>query len=328
MGKRTSFTTRSYIETAVLPSYTGGTYRTIPHKDVIDKTHELLALQGLAVNTELYKCNQNAEVATGVYHIGIPGVENDNEMTMLFAWSNSYDKSMRFRCSVGARILLNDSYTFTGDIASSYSRKHTGTAHLDAATHISEQLTDASRYYTQLVHDKNEMKSVTGISIRDKAQMLGRLIYELKLLTIEQASFIRTELIRPSLEYEDNLWGFYTILTGSMKKAHPRLWLNAQRVLHHFICAEYSITGTAVAPVVVPKTVPVEIDPAQIDLEDSIAEVLAPVEITGDNLGEVAKEELDEEMVSFDAELDAMPKAPVIKESPISSIPDDADFTL
>src|ERR1019366_4018691 len=97
MPKRATLTTQDYLINAALPVQTE-TYTVISHGDVIKKTKEVLAAKGFEIERELYRCNDGAQVAQGVYHLKYG---DDPDMGMMFAWSNSYDKTMRFKCSIG-----------------------------------------------------------------------------------------------------------------------------------------------------------------------------------------------------------------------------------
>ena len=90
MSKRANLTTQEYLINAPLPQATA-TYTVIPHKDVIDLVKKGLAEKGFGIERELYRCNLDAQVAQGVYHLKYG---NDPDMGLMFAWSNSYDKSM------------------------------------------------------------------------------------------------------------------------------------------------------------------------------------------------------------------------------------------
>ena len=94
-------TTRQFLETSPLPNH-GNTYTVIPHKDVISHTETLLQQNGFTIERELYRANMNAQVAQGIYHIKAipqvfdmysPEVKEEEDLGMMFAWTNSYDKS-------------------------------------------------------------------------------------------------------------------------------------------------------------------------------------------------------------------------------------------
>src|SRR5437870_1680629 len=116
MPKRAGVTTKEHLTSAPLPEQTD-TYTVIPHGFVINKTKEVLDRKGFDIVRELYRCNESADVAQGVYHLKFEG-EQDPEMGMMFAWSNSYDKSMKFKCSVGGYLNSSQSIIISGNMGS------------------------------------------------------------------------------------------------------------------------------------------------------------------------------------------------------------------
>ena len=88
--KRSTLTTQDYLTNAPLPEATDS-YTVIPHGMIIQNTKDILTKKGFEIERELYRCNPGAQVAQGIYHIKYG---NDPDMSMMFAWSNSYDKSM------------------------------------------------------------------------------------------------------------------------------------------------------------------------------------------------------------------------------------------
>ena len=122
-------TTRWHLENAALPNH-GKTYTVVSHKSVIDNTLQLLASSGFTIEKEIYRANMNANVAQGIYHI-YPSqttdeeIINEKELGMMFAWTNSYDKSTRFQCAVGAYVAVCYNGMVAGDMMN-FKRKHTG----------------------------------------------------------------------------------------------------------------------------------------------------------------------------------------------------------
>ena len=100
MAKRPILTTQEYLINAALPEATD-TYTVIPHGTIIDTTRTALKAKGLEIERELYRCNDGAQIASGIYHIKYG---NDADMGMLFAWTNSYDKSTKFKCTMGGYV--------------------------------------------------------------------------------------------------------------------------------------------------------------------------------------------------------------------------------
>ena len=285
MAARAIVTTKDYLKNIPLPVF-AKSYTVISHGMVIDTTLDLLEKQGLVVDRELYKANQDGLVAQGVYYIKDA---SDPEMEMMFAWSNSYDKSMRFKAAIGASVLVSRNSIISGD-HSHWGRKHTGTALQEAIDTIKHQITNGAVYYKQLLDDKRVMTNMI-VPVRYQAELLGRIMFEEEILTMEQLGIVRKEIKKPSFDYncdKESLWLFYNNIIVALRKAHPRHWMDQQREVHQFLCKEFNIGNHISIPVVITETadhrivgIPQEgmlsldnpIDPAQISLLDSIAEV-------------------------------------------------------
>ena len=220
---------------APLPNH-GKTYTVIPHKDVIDVTKTLLDKSGFIITKELYRANMDAKVAQGVYHLAS---NEDEEMGMMFAWTNSYDKSTRFQCAVGAFVNVCSNGMLCGDMAN-YARKHTGKADHDIHTQISSQIKSANKYYTKLINDKNEMRKLF-LPKKSQAELVGRLFLDEEIIDASQVSIIKAEMKDPSYNYNadlNNAWTFYNHVTHAFKKSHPRTWMSDQVKFHEFMTAE------------------------------------------------------------------------------------------
>jgi hypothetical protein len=158
---------------------------------------------------------------------------------MMFAWTNSYDKSTRFQCGIGAHVLVCANGIIHGDIAN-YGRKHTGTANADIALSIASQVSHAAHSYNQLITDKNNFKNI-NLSIKEQSELLGRLFIEEKLLDTQQMSCIKAEIGDPTYNYgvdPDTAWMFYNHVTHAFKQTHPRNWMSNQAKFHEFMTSE------------------------------------------------------------------------------------------
>ena len=211
---------------------------------MIDNTLALLAAGGFTIEKELYRANMNANVAQGIYHI-YPSQTTDKdisaekELGMMFAWTNSYDKSTRFQCAVGAYVAVCYNGMIAGDMMN-FKRKHTGSADYDVKVHLADQIKNAEKYYKRIIADKETLKSV-GLSACQQAELVGRLFIEEDLLDSQQMSCVKSELDKPSYDYKTastSAWSFYNHVTQALiKKAHPRDWLSDQQNFHDFMTA-------------------------------------------------------------------------------------------
>jgi len=273
MAVRTLTTTKDYLISTPLPQATE-TYTVIEHGFVINKTLELLASKGFEVKNELYRCNQSGELAQGVYHLNYG---SDPDMGMMFAWSNSYNKQMRFKCAIGGYVFVCMNGMVSGNMGS-WGRVHTGNAHQETNDTITLQIDSADLYYNQLVKDKESMKTIT-VDKKKTAELVGRLFLEHGLLGLEQVSIVKQEINKPSYQYTgpaDSLWVLYNHITHSLKKSSPRIWMDQQRLIHWFLTDEFGIKDDSITTVNNVDIVhPPKVISNQIDLLDSIQEIQA-----------------------------------------------------
>lgn len=286
MPKKIKDCTWDYLTGIPLPVH-ADTYTVISHENVMDYSKTALINAGFTIEREEYRATADGQIAQGVFrlHYG-----TDQELSMMFAWTNSYNKQVRFKCGVGAYINTNGTVMVCGDMGN-WARKHTGTADTETIATITDQVTNAHMYYNQLVSDKNIMQTIS-MTKRKQAQLLGILFAEYQILTTEQASIVRQQMDKPSYVFADNnsLWAFYNYVTLALQQSHPKTWMEDQRILHYFI---NSVNNFPVCSQ--PAQVPVEetnvtedteanfnfkdvieaIDPNQISLLDQIADMEA-----------------------------------------------------
>ena len=266
---------KAHLISVALPAH-GDTYTVISHESVIDMSITALVNAGFTIVKEEYRATADGQIAQGIYKLNF---NSDPELSMMFAWTNSYNKQVRFKCGVGAYVNKTGTVMVCGDIGS-WSRKHTGTADTETQETIDEQVANAHMYYNQLCADKASMESIT-MNKRKQAQMLGILFAEYQILTTEQASIIRDQMKRPSHVYSDSnsLWAFYNYVTIALQQSHPKTWMEDQRILHMFI-SEVNRFAPVSAPVPLYVATPIVtesefVDPNQINLLDQIADLEA-----------------------------------------------------
>lgn len=248
MPVKTTFASREAVTRKNLPQYDNGTYTVIPHQFVIDATHEEMNKRGFSIRNEVYKEARNCDIVQGIYHLDFEG---DPEMGLMFAWTNSYDKSIRFKCAIGAHVFVCDNGVISGDMGS-WARKHTGTADQEALQHIQLQLSNAMLHYNQLVKDKEVMKDVI-LGKKDRASILGRLFADQEILTLTQLGIVKRELDKPSFNYnadKDSAWSLYNHVTLALKESHPLQYIHNHGAVHKLFMEDYTLsTQTLAAPV-------------------------------------------------------------------------------
>jgi hypothetical protein len=275
MPRKIENTTKAHLISVPLPQH-GTSYTVISHQFIIDYAYQSLANAGFAVVSEEYRCTADGQIAQGVYKLNF---NNDPELSMMFAWTNSYNKQVKFKCLVGAYINNTGGVMISGEVGT-WVRKHMGAADTETKGIIDDYISNAHMYYNQLVADKNAMEHVV-LNTRKQAQLLGVLFAEYGILTTEQASMVRDQMKKPSFTFEnsDSLWAFYNYVTIALQQSHPKTWMEDQRILHYFIS---TIIKSAPVPVPVQIEEPVEevVDPLyevpnQTNILDQIDEINA-----------------------------------------------------
>lgn len=269
MGKRPTMTTEEYLTSAPLPEQTD-TYTVISHKTVIDATRKTLESMGFEIEREFYRCNEGALVASGVYHLKY---SDDADIGMLFAWANSYDKSMKFHCSVGGYVHESLAAIIGGNMGS-WGRKHTGNADEEALETIKSQLINAEDYFKELLIEKERMKNIP-IAANKRAEILGRMYFEHELLTTEQMSVIKQEFIKPSFivgGIDNSLWKTYHAIVYSLQRSHPKTWMTQQKLVHTIFQEEFLQVVPPIQDSVITENKQ-EVNPMQLTIEDVIKEI-------------------------------------------------------
>lgn len=236
MPVKTQFVTEQHIRNAALPNH-GKRYTVIPHGFVIDETRKELANAGFRINQELYKTSLDGQIAQGVYHLNYG---TDQDMGLMFAWSNSYNKQMSFKCAVGAQVFICMNGVVSGDLAN-YKRAHRGSALIDVTNSIQFQISHAKEYYDNLVADKEMLKQV-NLNKGQQATVVGKLFFEHEILTLTQVGMIDREMKKPTHSYSTNpnsAWDLYNHVTLALKDSHPLSYLNDHQKVHNFFVNEF-----------------------------------------------------------------------------------------
>lgn len=236
MPAKTQFSTEQYLRSIQLPNH-GKRYQVISHGHVIDQTRNELQAAGFDIKTELYKTTLDGQIAQGIYHLNYA---SDPEIGLMFAWSNSYNKMLRFKCAVGAHVFVCMNGVLSGDLAN-YKRKHTGTALADVNNSINTQISGAKEYYNNLVADKEMLKQVI-LNKKEQSSIIGQLYADQEIITLTQLGQIAREMQQPTYNYNvdpNSAWALYNHVTLSLKDSHPMRYLTDHQRLHSFFVDEF-----------------------------------------------------------------------------------------
>lgn len=314
MPKKIKECTKAQLIAVELPTH-GDSYTVISHESVINYVYTELATAGFGVVSETFRATADGQIAHGVH---VLQYQSDPELSMMFAWTNSYNKQVRFKCGVGAYVNQAGTFMVHGDMGS-WARKHTGTADEETVETIKGQIKDAQMYYDQLKSDKDTMKEIQ-MTKRKQAQLLGILFAEYQILTTEQASMVRSEMMKPTHVFEDSssLWAFYNYVTTALQSSHPKTWMEDQRVLHYFISSVNNFSKPSVPQLVVEA----EVDPLTTNYgqPENQLNILTEIEKT-----EAVEDSLELEanlyLSDFNHVLDIVtPNLDELKESPLMSV--------
>ena len=295
-------TTKEYLINAPLPEATD-TYTVVPHKDVIERTEQTLEKMGFEIEREFYKCNLDAKIAQGIYHLKYG---DDPDIGMLFTWSNSYDKSMRFKCCVGGYVHESLASIISGNMGT-YARKHTGDADSDVLSTIDSQLINAEEYFKDLLIQKDKMLNLI-LTSKIRAELTGRMYFEHELFTSEQLSIIGTQYKKSSyaINGESNtVWYMYHAILIALQRAHPRTWMEQQIISHNFLEKEFMLVEAKQDDVLN------ENEPEVISNQITILDVIAEVE------AEQVVEEKVVELAPWDEEPVALEEEEVVPEKSV-----------
>jgi len=231
-------TTEEFLRNTPLPEQTE-TYTVISHGSVIDKAREVLALNGFTIKEELYKGSATGEVALGFFHL-----ENDNDpdMGMTLNWANSYNKKLRFGCSIGGFIYANKVQFVTDESKANWIRKHTGTALEETNEIITAMVEQAHDHFEKIIKMKNKFIK-QEVSDKDYAKLMGLLYFDKQIMTSEQINVVKREYKKPSFQcdHKGTLWGLYKIIMYAVVDQTSDKWYNQQVQLNNYIQVMFNI---------------------------------------------------------------------------------------
>lgn len=220
--------TEQELAAVKLPTH-GGRYAVIPHADVISEVKKAVQANGMSIKDTVYRCTSDGQIATGLYFLNSG---EDQDIKMMFAWTNSYNKMRRFSCGVGSYV----SVCLNGMLSADYgvfSRKHTGSAHEEMVQQISDQFAIADKTFQKMVIDKNKMieRQLSNDQINS---IIGKLFMDEHLGPV-QMSILKKQIVEPDFTYSgdaNSVWHLYNHATHALKMEHPLNFSTAHQKLH------------------------------------------------------------------------------------------------
>lgn len=228
------------IKQVSLPTGFSKQYVTVPHGYIIDTVKTLLSQKNYEINKTEYRCTNGGEVVQGVYYINHG---DDPELGLMFAWSNSYDRSQRFKCAVGAHVFVCGNGMLVGDMAN-YGKVHKGDKSQvlkNVSDHIELQINSASNFYDMIKKDKEAMKNKC-LTESEIAELMGVLFFKEDLITSGQLITAKKQYLEPAHDYNaplNSLWTIYNHITYAFKSSHPKKWMDTLANFHSFVSKRY-----------------------------------------------------------------------------------------
>lgn len=229
---------RNTLLAAPLPQATKS-YTVISHSYAINTILKTLDDAGFTVEAEEYKCIDNAQVASGSFIINY---NDDPELNLVYAFSNSYNKQLRFKSAVGVMVKTNNAYMISN--INQWNRKHTGSADQEAEELIKDHISHAKDYFEQLRLTKEAMKNIP-VSDSEFGCILGELFIH-NFLTVDQFSAAAKEFKAPSHIYagvHQSLWACYNYILLALRQTHPSKWLPTQAAVHMYITSKFNVAS-------------------------------------------------------------------------------------
>lgn len=259
-------TTKQLLLAAEVPQ-SSRTYKAISHEQLIDLTLNSIVGAGFKLESELYNSAREGNVANGRYIISDVA---DSEMKLQIGWQNSYDKSLSAKFALGVQIIICSNGCVRGDFGT-FKKKHQGSIQEFVPSAITEYIKQSGEVFAKMQTEREEMKKIE-ISRKTKAELLGRLFADDKIITSTQLGIIAREIEAPTFQYSDaeSMWSMYNYATFAAKEVHPTFWMQQHMNLHKFFVNEAGILVENRPTITVPEN-EYHISPNQLPLFDTNA---------------------------------------------------------
>ena len=130
---------------------------TVSHGFIIENVLDQLTKHGYSIEEEMYRANLEGTTAEGVYFVSYNNPDQD--MNMMFAWSNSYDKSAKFKFTIGGSLKESVNLIVAVDATNS-GPKSIRTIEQETIQNIFSLVINAQSHFDNLDQDVSIMKSI------------------------------------------------------------------------------------------------------------------------------------------------------------------------
>lgn len=215
------------------------TYMPISHIDLDSLIRETIDKNNFQIQSTEYLTAKQGNQSIGKYNLTYGG---DPDMGLMIASQNSYDKTTTVKFAIGGHVFVCSNGMVMGDMGA-YKHKHAGSVQELTPTTIEEYIKNADDIFQKMIISKNRMKEIE-VTKKTCAELVGRMFVEERIITPNQLSVVREEIIKPSFDYgtKNTLYNLYNDCTYAVKESHPMYWLSNHIAINDFFTKEYSLS--------------------------------------------------------------------------------------
>lgn len=219
------------------------TYQPISHSDLLDLIDERLSIDGYTIIRR--PVQQNIK-GTRIAATFIVSRDDHDDMTMMLAVTNSYDKSLAIKLASGASVFVCENGMIVGDVVAF--RKHTSNMLNDLTEMIDKVIINLHSVWERTISDVAQMKEVS-MTDEKTAELYGRLYIIDKVMTSVELNKAVKELRKPTFSdfVPKNMWSSYSHVTWALKDAPPHRRLDCLKRLHE-VCMDITSDFLAITP--------------------------------------------------------------------------------
>lgn len=210
-------------------------YSPVSHANIITAVQEEADKRGLEIRNKHYWSNREGQQVTGKFNIIVPG---DEEMGMMAAFRNSYDKSMSLGFAAGGNVWICTNGMVSGDIT--IVKRHVGSIVQEVSEKIILSMDQLEDQFETLVKQKNRMKEIE-VSKSAMAKLAGQMYIEEEVISLTQINQLKKEISGSENFQDENLWCFYNHITESLKHSTAVTYLDNHIQAHSYIEEKFEL---------------------------------------------------------------------------------------
>ena len=230
-----------------LPKATN-TYCPVSHKDIVESIMNEVDKHNLIVKDHTCHVNSGGNKAMGKMTIK----SEDEELGMMLAWRNSYDKSMSLGFAAGGNVFICGNGMIVGNLR--LVRKHTWGIKREIETVINQTRSYMEYQFNDLIQDKNWMKEIDRPNFEKTSEIVGKMYLMENILTANQLGVVKRELeqvydpskteeavdsgLKSGHFYGDTMWDFYNNITEGLKGSASDKYIESHINAHQYFKRE------------------------------------------------------------------------------------------